>query len=84
MCAWALWRWLGREAPPAPVSLWPRAARRVSPLSKFLKAEQLRRGQAAGGPSLVRPGPELQQFTCAVGPGPFQARGPCQLHRAPC
>lgn len=60
------------------------AARRVSPLSKVSKAEQLRRGQAAGGPSLVRPGPELQQFTCAVGPGPFQARGPCQLRRAPC
>lgn len=61
-----------------------RAARRVSPLSKVSKAEQLRRGQAAGGPSLVRPGPELQQFTCAVGPRPFQARGPCQLRRAPC
>lgn len=60
------------------------AARRVSPLSKVSKAEQLRRGQAAGGPSLVRPGPEFQQFTCAVGPGPFQARGPCQLRRAPC
>lgn len=72
------------EGSSCPVSLWPRAARRVSPLSKVSKTEQLRRGQAAGGPSLVRPGPELQQFTCAVGPGPFQARGPCQLRRAPC